>query len=48
MYGIDRKRAEKAFKEYVSNYDLCVNTGTLGLQKAAEVIEEFVKKATEE
>lgn len=32
----------------VSNYDLCVNTGTLGLQKAAEVIEEFVKKATEE
>ena len=32
----------------VSNYDLCVNTGTLGLQKAAEVIEEFVKQATEE
>lgn len=32
----------------VANYDLCVNTGTLGLQKAAEVIEEFVKKATEE
>lgn len=32
----------------VANYDLCVNTGTLGLEKAADVIQEFVKKATEE
>lgn len=50
------QKSRKAYYNYysnrewgnVSNYDLCVNTGTLGLQKAAEVIEEFVKKATEE
>ncbi len=32
----------------VKNYDLCVNTGILGLEKSADIICEFVKKATEE
>lgn len=32
----------------VSNYDLCVNTGVLGLEKSAELIESFVKLSAEE
>ena len=31
----------------VTNYDLCVNTGVLGLDKTADLLVEFVKKATE-
>ena len=50
------QKSRKAYCNYysnrewgnVSNYDLCVNTGKLGLEKAADVICEFVKKATEE
>lgn len=50
------QKSRKAYYNYysnrewgnVSNYDLCVNTGKLGLEKAADVICEFVKKATEE
>ena len=50
------QKSRKAYYNYysnrewgnVSNYDLCVNTGKLGLEKAADVICEFVKKATQE
>lgn len=32
----------------VSNYDLCINTGKLGLEKASDVAFEFIKRAVEE
>lgn len=32
----------------VSNYDMCINTGILGLEKSADLLCEFVKKSLEE
>lgn len=32
----------------ISNYDMCINTGVLGLEKSAELLCEFVKKSLEE
>lgn len=50
------EKSRKAYYNYysnrewgnVKNYDLCINTGILGLEKSADLICEFVKKATEE
>ena len=50
------QKSRKAYYNYysnrewgnVSNYDLCVNTGVLGLEKSAELIESFIKLSGEE
>lgn len=50
------QKTRKAYYNYysnqewgnVSNYDLCINSAKLGLEKAADIICDFVKKATEE
>jgi len=50
------QKTRKAYYNYysnqewgnVSNYDMCINSARLGLEKAADVICDFVKKATEE
>lgn len=50
------QKTRKAYYNYysnqewgnVSNYDMCINSARLGLDKAADVICDFVKKATEE
>ncbi len=50
------QKTRKAYYNYysnqewgnVSNYDLCINSAKLGLERAADVICDFVKKATEE
>ena len=50
------QKSRKAYYNYysnrewgnVSNYDLCVNTGVLGLEKSAEMIEDFIKLYVEE
>ncbi len=53
------KKIEKVRKSYynyyssrdwgsIANYDLCLNTAKLGLDKCCDIICEYVKKATEE